>query len=335
MVLALHGAALCAWVLPHAAPRAPLARCAGARCFSAIAPTTLERQSDVMELLTAASDPLLADPNEPDVSDIVSLGLVRAVQLEAGDVRVEVELPPEAKAAGASDRLRARVAELVTTLPWVANVDVDITMQPAAPLPEGARPLQELASTLRPPVSQPPAPAAPHAAPAADGGGITSGVDDVEHIVLVASCKGGVGKSTAAVNVAYALAAKGHAVGIVDVDVHGPSLPTMVRTDAQLVLDGEMIVPHDVDGVRLMSMGFINPGAMPLRGAKVRAGAECGPGPVGIRSRQPLITNYYAQVTPVVQQLVGRTAWGKLDYLIVDMPPGTGDVQLTISQVRG
>ena len=79
----------------------------------------------------------------------------------------------------------------------------------------------------------------------------------------------------------------------------------MVTPDAPLDVEGDVLRPLSAHGVRLMSMGFINPGAMPLRGAKV---------------------------TPVVQQLVGRTAWGRLDYLVVDMPPGTGDVQLTLAQ---
>lgn len=232
------GAALCAWVLPHAPPRAPPPRRTMASHLSTIDSLTLERQSDVMETLTAASDPLLADPNDPETSpDIVSLGLVRAVQLDSGDVRVQVELPPEATSAGVPDRLRPRVEELVASLSWVDSVAVDITMQPAAELPaqELARPLDELAATASPPA----APGAPPAAPAPTGMGITSGVSEVEHIVLIASCKGGVGKSTTAVNVAYALAAKGLAVGIVDVDVHGPSLPTMVRSDAELMLNGE------------------------------------------------------------------------------------------------
>mmetsp|Transcript_8971 Transcript_8971/g.29827 ORF Transcript_8971/g.29827 Transcript_8971/m.29827 type:complete len:167 (-) Transcript_8971:670-1170(-) len=79
----------------------------------------------------------------------------------------------------------------------------------------------------------------------------------------------------------------------------------MVRAEGELQVDGELLVPLEAHGLKLMSMGFINPGALPLRGAKV---------------------------TPIVQQLIGRTAWGELDYLIVDMPPGTGDVQLTLSQ---
>ena len=100
-------------------------------------------------------------------------------------------------------------------------------------------------------------------------------------------------------------ATAGAAVGIVDLDIHGPSLPTMVAPDGPLQVEGETLLPLTCRGVKLMSMGYINAGAMPLRGAKV---------------------------SPLVKQLVGRTAWGELDYLVIDMPPGTGDVQLTLAQ---
>lgn len=138
-----------------------------------------------------------------------------------------------------------------------------------------------------------------------DGEELKPGVRDVGHIIAVASCKGGVGKSTTAVNFAYALAASGKRVGIVDLDIYGSSLPTIVRPDGQLETAGESLKPLEMHGVKLMSMGFLNPGTMPLRGTRV---------------------------IPIVQQLVGRTVWGKLDYLIADLPPGTGDVQLTLSQ---
>jgi len=94
-------------------------------------------------------------------------------------------------------------------------------------------------------------------------------VAGVRHLLAVASCKGGVGKSTTAVNLAFALAATGAAVGIVDLDIHGPSLPTMVAPDGPLQVEGETLLPLTCRGVKLMSMGFINAGAMPLRGAKV------------------------------------------------------------------
>ena len=112
----------------------------------------------------------------------------------------------------------------------------------------------------------------------------------------------------------------------------------MVSPDAALQLDGEALLPLEAHGVKLMSMGFINPGVMPLRGVKVvsphtRLSSHTS------SHTAPLLPCYSTpplpdcQVTPIVQQLVGRTRWGALDYLIVDMPPGTGDVQLTLSQV--
>ena len=132
-------------------------------------------------------------------------------------------------------------------------------------------------------------------------------------MVLCASCKGGVGKSTTAVNLAYSLQAQGQKVGILDVDIYGPSLPTMVTPSRPFNpaedIVGNAITPVDGDGVRLMSMGYINPfDNFVLRGAKV---------------------------TPLVQQLISTTQWGDLDYLIVDMPPGTGDIHLTLAQMDG
>ena len=264
---------------------------------------TLERQSEVLEVLSAADDMALVDHLDPTLSaDIVSLGLVRRVDVDtdSSTVSIALELPTEAAAAGAGDRLTARCTELLQAeLPWVKNVRMELVRQEAAAKPTDVSALQQLASSMR---RQPASAAANGATSAAE---VAPGVEAVSHIVAVASCKGGVGKSTTAVNLAYALAARGLRVGLVDLDVYGPSLPTMVKPDAPLQLDGEALLPLQAHGVKLMSMGYINPGVMPLRGAKV---------------------------TPIVQQLVGRTRWGVLDFLIVDLPPGTGDVQLTLSQ---
>lgn len=140
----------------------------------------------------------------------------------------------------------------------------------------------------------------------AESGQSSPGLAQVSHVVAVGSCKGGVGKSTTAVNLAFALAALGARVGLVDVDIYGPSLPTMVTPEStEMSVIGSAILPLERDGVRLMSIGWVNPHSMMLRGAKI---------------------------APLVEQMVGQTAWGPLDFLVVDLPPGTGDVQLALAQ---
>lgn len=148
---------------------------------------------------------------------------------------------------------------------------------------------------------------------------VGAGMAGVGSVIAVASGKGGVGKSTVAVNLAFALAAAGARVGILDADIHGPSLPIMVTPEepggavAGVVkrADG-FIVPLSMAGVRLMSYGFVAPrNARGERGGAVLRGAL---------------------VTQVVQQLCRFTDWGSLDHLVVDMPPGTGDVHITLGQ---
>jgi Mrp family chromosome partitioning ATPase/DUF971 family protein len=141
------------------------------------------------------------------------------------------------------------------------------------------------------------------------------GLKAIRHIVAVSSCKGGVGKSLVAVNTACALQAQGHRVGIFDADLYGPSLPTMMRLppeEAQLRPDTEgMAIPPNYKGIKTMSFGY-----MPQSGQNGSSAAVM---------RGP-------RASAVMQQLLGSTAWGDLDFLIVDMPPGTGDIPLTLCQ---
>ena len=132
-------------------------------------------------------------------------------------------------------------------------------------------------------------------------------IPGVKNLIAVGSGKGGVGKTTVSVNLAIALARLGHKVGLLDADVYGPNVPLMmgVRTPPSAI--GERIQPIEKNGVRIMSMGFLNPGDKPLVW------------------RGPMLHS-------VIQQFLRGVDWGELDYLIIDLPPGTGDVQLTLIQ---
>ena len=135
-----------------------------------------------------------------------------------------------------------------------------------------------------------------------------SGIENTRAIIAVSSCKGGVGKSTIAAALAKDLASRGHKTGLLDADVFGPSVPTLFGLhDAGIVADqNQNMIPIDVDGLKVMSFGFM-----------------LGRRPAVMRG--PMVSNY-------IQQALHRVAWGELDFLIIDMPPGTGDIQLTISQ---
>ena len=133
-------------------------------------------------------------------------------------------------------------------------------------------------------------------------------IPGVKNLVAVASGKGGVGKTTVAVNLALALAKLGHKVGLLDADVYGPNVPIMLGTTQEpLATASQRIIPVEAQGVKMISMGLLNPGDKP------------------VIWRGPMLHS-------VITQFLRSVEWGALDYLVIDLPPGTGDVQLTLIQ---
>jgi len=213
---------------------------------------------------------------DPDLGrDIVSLGFIKEMKItEEGFVSFAVELTTPACPVKAQFQSACEVA--VKRLPWVRRVTVTMTAQRRSPLAASA-----------------------------------PGLKDVANLVAVSSCKGGVGKSTVAVNFAYTLARSGAKVGLFDADVYGPSLPTMVSPqDSRLFQEDQLIIPIEYEGLKLMSFGFANQG--PNQGPAIMRGP---------------------MVSQVINQLLTGTNWGPLDYLVIDFPPGTGDIQLTLTQL--
>ena len=217
-------------------------------------------------------------------TDIVSLGMVSGLQMKDGHVAFAIEVEPER--GPQSEPLRKEAEKAVYTLPGVISATVVLTAERAA---GGGRP----------------APAGPGPAPGPAAPEMLPGVDA---IVAVASGKGGVGKSTTAVNLALAFAAAGRSVGILDADIYGPSMPRMLGISGRPTsADGHMLEPMRNHGVMVMSIGFLVEEDTPMiwRGPMVQSALE---------------------------QMMRDVNWGALDVLVVDLPPGTGDAQLTMAQ---
>ncbi len=226
-----------------------------------------------------------------DDRDIVRRGMVSDIVISNGKVMFSITVPAER--AQAFEPMRAAAETAIRAIPGVTGAMVALTAEKkaASGAPGGAR---------RPPPQPGPRPG--HAAPQAIG------VPGVDAIIAVASGKGGVGKSTTAVNLALALKANGLRVGILDADIYGPSLPRLLHlSERPEIVNDRTLRPLEAYGVKVMSMGFL------------------------VEEDTPMIWRG-PMVVSALQQMLREVAWEPLDVLVVDMPPGTGDVQLTMAQ---
>ncbi len=210
--------------------------------------------------------------NDPETGrDIVHMEQVDDISIDGSDVAVTLKLSTHS--APVWESTRAKLAErLQCNLPGVGNVKVNL-----ARLDRPAQPLGEIGL-------------------------------HVKSVIAVGSGKGGVGKSTIAAAIAYGLRRAGAEVGLMDADVYGPSIPHLLGLEGRPEVIDKKIQPHDRDGIRVMSMGFLVP-------------AE-----EAVIWRGPMLHG-------AITQFLRDTNWGNLDYLIIDMPPGTGDIALTLSQL--
>ena len=223
---------------------------------------------------------------------IVGADIVRALVIEADHVRFVLEVDP--KQGAALEPVRQAAEAAVAALPGVAAVSAVLTAHGPAPKP-APTPAGGPPPDLK--IGRHPT---PQAGPAS--------VPGIKRIIAVGSGKGGVGKSTVAANLAVAFAQEGKAAGLLDADIYGPSQPRMMGvSERPRSPDGKTILPLHAHGVTMMSIGLML--------APDQAVVWRGPMLMG-----------------ALQQLMGQVAWGDLDVLVVDLPPGTGDVQLTLSQ---
>src|SRR3954471_8320572 len=211
---------------------------------------------------------------DPDLhKDIVELGFIKDLTIDGGRVSFSIELTTPA--CPVKDQMRDQARAAVMALPGVSDVDINMT------------------ASVR--------------ATGIGADGPRAPVPGVKNVIAVGAGKGGVGKTTVAVNLAIALAKCGGRVGLIDADIYGPNVPIMLGMKDQLITDGQKIVPAAKFGLQVISMGFLTGDDAP------------------IIWRGPMLHG-------ALQQFFREVAWTNLDYLIIDLPPGTGDVVLSLSQ---
>jgi len=217
---------------------------------------------------------VLAAIQDPDLGrDVVSLGMIKDLAIEA-DGKVSFTFELTTPACPVRDRFQTMAHKLVADLPGVTAVDLKMTANVRSAF-NGRRPDQMLPG--------------------------------VKQVIAVASGKGGVGKSTVAINLACALGVSGARVGLLDADIYGPSIPGMMGVQGEPKVVDSKLVPLEAFGVKLMSIGFL-------------AGAD-----KAMVWRGPMVSR-------AIEQMLSDVHWGELDYLVIDLPPGTGDASLTLAQ---
>jgi ATP-binding protein involved in chromosome partitioning len=226
-----------------------------------------------MQLEPQAILDALAVVKDPDLHrDIVSLGFIKDLTIDGGRVAFTIELTTPA--CPVKEQMREQALAAVMRVPGVTSTDIQMSAR-----------VRE----------------------AMFGDGPRQGIPGVKNIIAVGAGKGGVGKTTVAVNLAIALAKCGGKVGMIDGDVYGPNVPIMLGIKTQLITDGQKIIPAEKYGLQVISMGFLTGDDAP------------------IIWRGPMLHG-------VIQQFFREVRWIDLDYLVIDMPPGTGDVALSLSQ---
>ncbi len=215
----------------------------------------------------------LSTVKDPDLHrDIVTLNFVRDLEIEGSKVKFRLVLTTPA--CPVKEKLEEAAREALLSLQGIETVEIKME----AEVPKGR------------------------------GMGDKQSVPGVRNIVAVSSGKGGVGKSTVAVNLAVGLAKRGASVGLLDTDVYGPNVPIMIGVNKEPGVKGQRLIPLEAYSVKVMSLGFLNPGDRP------------------VVWRGPMLHS-------AVRQFLYDVEWGELDYLIIDMPPGTGDAQLSLAQL--